>query len=104
MKFCDFFGFVLLASSFAHPQTSHPSPRSSGWAGDLAMACRIGTRVATTSLRGGSLAIDSQTFGVMSSCLVFQHGLKVRCDQYKVAILTGGEEVEDGGEEALELG
>ena len=48
MKFCDFFGFVLLASSFAHPWTSHLPPRSSGRAGDLAMACRNGTRDATT--------------------------------------------------------
>ena len=48
MKFCDFFGFVLLASSFAHPWTSHLPPRSSGRAGDLAMACRNDTRDATT--------------------------------------------------------
>ena len=39
MKFCDFFGFVLLASSFAHPRTSQILPSSSGRAGGLAMAC-----------------------------------------------------------------
>ena len=44
----SFFCVDLLASSFAHPQTSHLPPRSSGRAGDLAMACRNDTRDATT--------------------------------------------------------
>ena len=48
MKIFVIFFVVLLASSFAHPWTSHLLPRSSGRAGGLAMACRNVTRDATT--------------------------------------------------------
>ena len=75
IKFCDFFGLVLFASSFAHPQTSHPPPRSLGRAGVLAMACWFVTRDATTSLRdGGPPNKRTQRLDLAHHCFIGSKG------------------------------